>query len=964
MDEFGFIVLIGIAVLAIPIMGLVAFFRTGSLRRQVSELELRVRLLEKQPPSSETLAARSVQGAPDASLEPVSPPAPEPVRPEPEERPGLERPEENEEEEEPPVVQPIAASVSAPASSSPAAPARSLEEAIGTRWVVWVGGVALGLGGLFLVRYSIEQGWFGPGARIAAGALFALALVAAGEWMRRRDLANPRPPAPEPAASAAAAEGTLQPFPVPDIPSVLTAAGTLSAFATVYAAHALYDMIGAAPAFILLGIVGLATMGAAALHGPMLAGLGLVASFAAPALVSSGDPRPWPVVLYLVVVAGSAYGLARVRRWLWLAIVTAVGAALWARLIMDLGDHAVEAAAHIVFQAALAAALVIIGPNRGRGDEVEELDWLGVGFLAVFAVLSCDLLTDWSELGAARVPFAAAMLAVSGYAGLRIAPAAAGVLAGAAVAVAALFGWPMLAEIARETTTGFPAPGGPAPLPDTLWLFLTFGAIAAAVLTGAPFIRLMRSPRLPRLPAALYAAAAVLGPIALLVVAWWRVSNLDRSVPFALVAAVLAFVFVSGATQLRRRFGEIGDIASRYGYEAFAAGAIGALAAGLTMALDKGSLTVALALSAVGAAWVTTREPLGLLRFAVGALGVAVAGRLAWDPTVVSGDLGTTPIFNWLLWGYGVPALSFGAASVMLRRQADDQVVALCEALALAFTGFLVMFEIRHLVSGGRIDDWDVGHLEVGLQAFASLMLAVIVVSLEVTRRSLVIRAATYVFGALGLGLAVFGLLLVSNPLFNGYGERILGGAFFNSLLVAYLLPALAALALAWRARGMRPRWFVMAANGLGFLLGALWVVLEIRRLFQGEQISFWRSTSDAEFYTYSAVFLAIGLVLLAFGILRGSRQARLGSAVFILLAVAKAFIFDMAGLTGAYRALSFIGLGLVLVGIGLVYQKLVFRPAGGTAGPASPPSPSPPGDPDGESSGIQGTTPPGGPGG
>ncbi len=111
---------------------------------------------------------------------------------------------------------------------------------------------------------------------------------------------------------------------------------------------------------------------------------------------------------------------------------------------------------------------MIIGPNRGRGDGVEEPDWLGVGVLAVFAVLSCGLLTDGSELGVARVPFAAAvMLAISGYAGLRIAPAAGGVLAGSAVAVAALFGWPVMAEIARETTTVFPAPGGPAPLPDT-----------------------------------------------------------------------------------------------------------------------------------------------------------------------------------------------------------------------------------------------------------------------------------------------------------------------------------------------------------------------------------------------------------------------------------------------------------------------------------------------------------------
>ena len=575
MDDFGFIVLIGLAVLAIPIMGLVAFFRTGSLRRRVTELEVRVLLLEKQPPSVSTVSAR----ADFPGEKPEISAAEFPLQAKPPEQPaGSEELEPERLEEEAETAQPIAASVSAAAPpsppSAPAAPPRSLEETIGTRWVVWVGGLALGLGGLFLVRYSIEQGWFGPGARIVAGALFALALVAAGEWMRRRDLASPPPPAPEPA------EGEPRPFPVPDIPSVLTAAGTLTAFGTVYAAHALYDMLGAAPAFVLLGLVGLATMAAAALHGPMLAGLGLVASFAAPALVSSGNPQPWPVVLYLVAAAGAAYGLARIRGWLWLAIVTAVGAGLWARLIMDLGGHAPEAAAHLVFQTALAAVLVIIGPHRNRGDEVEELDWLGTGILAAFAVLSCELLTNGDNLGSARVPFAGVMLAIMGYAGLRIAPAAAGVLTGAAVAVAALFGWPVLAELAGETTTVFPAPGGPTPTPDTVWLFLTFGLVAGAAIMAASFLRLMRSPRLPRLPAAIYAAAAVFGPIALLVVAWWRISNLDHSIPFALAAGLLAVAYVGGATQLRRSFGEAGDIASRYGYEAFAAAAIGALAPG------------------------------------------------------------------------------------------------------------------------------------------------------------------------------------------------------------------------------------------------------------------------------------------------------------------------------------------------------------------------------------------------
>ena len=45
-----------------------------------------------------------------------------------------------------------------------------------------------------------------------------------------------------------------------------------------------------------------------------------------------------------------------------------------------------------------------------------------------------------------------------------------------------------------------------------------------------------------------------------------------------------------------------------------------------------------------------------------------------------------------------------------------------------------------------------------------------------------------------------------------------------------------------------------------------------------------------------------------------------------------------MADLTGVYRALSFIGLGLVLVGIGYLYQRLLFprRPGQAPANAAS----------------------------
>ena len=78
-----------------------------------------------------------------------------------------------------------------------------------------------------------------------------------------------------------------------------------------------------------MGAVGLATMFAAALHGPALAGLGLIGALGAPLLVNSAEPNPWPVVPFVAVICASAYGLARLRRWLWLAIAAAIGAAMW-----------------------------------------------------------------------------------------------------------------------------------------------------------------------------------------------------------------------------------------------------------------------------------------------------------------------------------------------------------------------------------------------------------------------------------------------------------------------------------------------------------------------------------------------------------------------------------------------------------------------------------------------------------
>ncbi len=94
--------------------------------------------------------------------------------------------------------------------------------------------------------------------------------------------------------------------------------------------------------------------------------------------------------------------------------------------------------------------------------------------------------------------------------------------------------------------------------------------------------------------------------------------------------------------------------------------------------------------------------------------------------------------------------------------------------------------------------------------------------------------------------------------------------------------------------------------------------------------------STDAEQYTYSVVWLAFGVALLAVGMLLRSQPLRLASAAVVTLTVLKVFLVDMHDLTGIYQGLSFIGLGVVLLGIGWLYQRLLFpRRAGAGASAA-----------------------------
>jgi uncharacterized membrane protein len=795
-------------------------------------------------------------------------------------------------------------------------PGPGFEERIGTRWVVWVGGLTLALGGFFMVRYSIDAGLLGPGVRVLLGGAFALALLAAGEWTRRKESIS-----------------TIEALPIANIPAILTAAGTAVAFATVYAAYALYDFLAPATAFILLGMVALGTLAAALLHGPALAGLGIAAAFVTPVLVSSEKPDFWALYIYLAIVTAASFGLARIRLWRWLAVTTIVFALLWTFPCLQCGPSMVGPHAfHVMAGFVLAALLVVCGFMFGPLADEGQIEPISSGSLAAYLFGATMIVLSSGHADTAIIVFAV-LVAATLFVAWR-APAATGAIGAAAALVFAVFAeWAVRGNPDMLVLPGGPLPGiGPAATDSSVALHLIAAAIFAVGFGGAGFLAQGRfnSAKI----AVSWAAAAVFTPLALLVALYARIAHLDRSIPFAILAVILAAAYGAATETLTRRESRPGLPIS---IALFATGALGALALALTFALEKGWLTIALALMSMGTAWISMQRPIPFLRWLAAILAGIVVLRIGYEPRIVGDAVGTTPIFNWLLWGYGIPALSFWVGSHFLRRRGDDVPLRTVESAAILFTVLLAFMEIRHAVNGGNVYRVNTSLAEFALQVCVALAMAIGLERLRIRTGSIVHNVGAVLLTVYAGVATVFGLMLLENPMIWPIN---VGGVFINLVLLAYALPAVLALLLSYAVAGQRHRAYANTIAAAALVLALAYITVEIRRLYHGP-IPSGGNTTDAEQYTYSIAWLAFGVVLLGIGILFNSQRARLASAAVIALTIMKAFLIDMSTLTGVYRALSFMCLGLVLVAIGWLYQRILFRrpvtPPGGAAVEANP---------------------------
>ena len=916
----------GLALLAMPIAVITLIFVVKSMARRLSALEAAMRAIRAAASMGGTAAAGP---APKATQSASRAPAPDPLAPGP---PGSDPlatgagavtavpPIPVPAAEPPPVPSPetLAAMAAGPWAvagaadggergagergagdrsagrhgppKATAARASALGDWLMANWIYAVSALSLAFAGVFFVQYGVEHGLLPPGLRVLAALAFGAVLVGAGEVIRRRSGDGP---------------GATTAY----LPSTFAGAGLVGvevAFGGLLAVAALAVLLGW-------------------FYGPYLAAVGLIGAGVAPFVVGGSSDAAYWLYGYFALIAGAGLMIDTVRRWAWVSVLAlavgyggawlvlaGTGGAGWmalclailavlAILVPCLGltpDHA----APTLTETALRRRGLLAGGRAARANFPVQLAGGAVLVTTLGLVLtqgqtpadSLMALFCLAGLVALLIPWSRS---APGIADLTALPALGFV---ARLAVEGADHWPLATQYAAGAIA-LRAPEVAAPTTVSLILALALGLSVLAALFS------------PAAHRAVWAAgAALIAPLAAVVLElFWAPSQVIGAYPWALHVLGLAGVMTLFALRFARA--DQGDM-RRAAYATLSALSLIALA--LCLIATKGALTLALAALVVAAAWLDRRFRLPEMGWFIQAAVVGISYRLVIDPGLI------WAVDEAALWeviaAYGGASLAMALALWLVSDLGRLPARVFLESGGAAAAALLANVLLTRWLTLDQGGDWMASHWAATLNGMPWLILALV----QLYRMRLggvlgwvriAIATVAGLLAMLGIGLAAGPL----NPLFglSGPPEGLVRGPLvFDTLMVAYGLPGAVLLAALGRL-GTLWRWLRLAIGALGCGLGALYVGLEIRRFWQGDDLSV-PGVMQAELYSYTIALMILGAGLLYQALARGDAGLRRAGMAVIGLTVAKVFLLDAAGLSGLVRVASFVGLGLALAGL------------------------------------------------
>lgn len=878
------VLLIGWTIIG-PVLGLIGIIRAGAAKREARAVHEELGWMRRQL-HGESAPQPQPQPQPQFPIRSQAEQAPTPQEQMRGEQvfPGKPRASAPE-QTPPPAPQPV---------STPPPRARSgmnLERMIAANWMVWAGGLALALGGLFLVRVAMDAGLFGPMARVLAATLMGMGLIAAAFRGRGMDLVQN------------ARNG------VRFLPHILAAAGIITLYGAAIGLGLIYGFVPPLIALALIVLISALAVALSLIFGPVLAALGLTGAYIAPLLTGSDSGSILPLLPYFAIVTGAGLTLVRLKGWRFLSWLSLIGAGLWGVAAVGSSDLF---AAPIVTAYALGLGLTgmyfgardarhalalpdngvnlrYIAAGLGESQLAAHLFWVLAGALIVLAGLEHGVR---SVLAGGLALYGGLSLFASwrrpGFA--LITPIAAG------VTIICLILWP-----GEKTSLAYAC----------LAAGLAFGLIGTLVATRLT----LRAP---------VAAAAALMPPATLFIAFWRGGELAVHFGWGLIALAIAVLLGMVLDAMRR---DDPDLKRHKGAaSAYALGAILSAVLAPFLMLSGLWLGSAIAVVAAAIALVMRRFDLPLMRLA-GPAAVAAGTGLLVRPGMLSGAvISSVPVFNEMTFGFAIAiaALVIGARLTLKH----PRVRRAYEAGAMVLGFSLIALTIRHIAGGGELNGPFDGMGEASAYAIAYLGMAASF-AWRFKGENWLWRTGEYVAAAIGIG----GIFMAITEI----GSSPVGDVpILNLLLPAFAMPALVLAVYASGLRHAARRTEARIAGAGAMLTGFVWVSLEVARTIGTPMLRDWYG--DAA-WAYSPAWIAYAFALLFWGVWKQRSSARYASLAILILAIGKVFLIDMSALDGVARAGSFIGLGIALIGVALFYQRYVF---GGRASGGSRPAQSP----------------------
>ncbi|EPE8510957.1 DUF2339 domain-containing protein [Vibrio alginolyticus] len=760
---------------------------------------------------------------------------------------------------------------------------QSLLSNIQENWLVWVGALAMLIGGGYLVQVIGSHIQFSPFMRVSFAFVISLLMVLVGEWFHRKEQQNPQ--------RAARAQGFTY------VPAAVTGTGLTGIYCTVIFAFVVYQMLTPSISLIILASAAFFSLALSLRQGPLMAVLGLIGGYTAPLWIGGNEPNYFLLAGYICAISFAATLLMQKVRRAWITPSIAIPHVIWMLLLIE-SVPTERLFSWLAIYLSITLYLIFAVPRMGwmlnprfRHYQSKWTNSPTATALAT-ALLTFSAVTRMPELNTLQMAYCYTLLvAIIWLPALRTGWSLRVFLPSIFVSATALIvltiAFDALYMLEREAS-------------------ILFALAVSIALIGYRTYCQSLSDRSQLSGLLLLVLAPAMSLITLLYVDEFMQGYLWYWTTFCALMATYYVVLGQRARSLALECSAV----------------MHALIVGIAFVwLSDTWLTTAISIQV---AIMALQAQVGLFRPASWAIKVAMGIlviRLTLLPFIPEWQPVEAGHWAWVLVSY-LPSLFILSYARSTLKQVDRELTNWFEGAFLHVFLMALFTQTNYWLTGqyGYL-----GHIDFTSAAvFANQAL---VMGLVYSYRSQFAQRLSRIYEIYSYLLwCAFAILIIllntaESPLVT---DNVSAQALpiFNMLSIGWLLPACILLIATFK------RWNTLqvhrfAIASLGFLLAAIWLGMSIRQFWQTTSMMLYQPTSMAELFSYSVAGLLVGGLLTWRGVTQqGLMMQRVGLVVLACVAL-KVFLWDVSSLDGFWRAISFLGLGASLIALGWLFQKL-----------------------------------------